>query len=91
MRIEKVIFDHFGEECQYKKLKEEAGEFFEAYENWKIGADTMEHAAEELQDLMIVADQFRLFFDSIAGKKIGSEIKTQKLERTVDRIKSGYY
>lgn len=93
------ITDHFGLEHQLNKLGEEVGEFANActaFYNDPTDAN-WQHIIEELADIEVVLDQFklrlhddamnegRLFFTMLAS------IKGDKIQRTCERIEDGYY
>lgn len=95
------IIDHFGYRNQLKKLHEECFEFIEAVDNYEdllMFVDdatphdlalTREFIIEEMGDMLILLTQF------IAKYHIDKEeldiSMDSKLDRTLDRIKTGYY
>ncbi|WP_129596073.1 MazG nucleotide pyrophosphohydrolase domain-containing protein [Anaerophilus nitritogenes] len=78
------IFNYFGEANQIEKLKEEVEEFIQAVKNKDI--DNME---EEIADIEVVLEQFARVFK--LDKRKVKHIKRFKVQRTVNRIKRGYY
>lgn len=101
MQVYLDIINHFGYRNQMKKLNEEVFEFLEAvdaYEdelafrliNDKVGENLLRDAmVEEVGDVLVLLTQF------IAKYKIEKEeldvYMDYKLDRTLNRIKSGYY
>lgn len=98
------IINRFGFRAQMKKLNEEVYEFLEAVDNYEDAnmeqgdepyytTEEMnifrDHVVEELGDVLILLTQF------IARYKIEKEEldvwMDSKLERTRERIKTGYY
>lgn len=98
------IINRFGFRAQMKKLNEEVYEFLEAVDNYEDAnmeqgdepyytTEEMnifrDHVVEELGDVLILLTQF------IARYKIEKEEldvwMDSKLERTMERIKTGYY
>ena len=97
----RIIFAHFMAEHQLAKLREEADEFIDAFESYYMHApenpDNWEHLIEELADVDVVLDQFKLTLADDAqrdGKLYHTLLekkKAEKIERTLDRMRSGYY
>lgn len=85
------IFKHFGYACQILKIDEESKELQEALiETYKQPSpQNKEHVLEELADVFVVLNQFKMFF-KISDKKLQEQIEF-KTRRTIDRIKHGYY
>lgn len=99
-RAEKLqrIYEHFGFQTQADKLKEEAGEFADAYTAW-VNSDwsspAWDHLIEELADVTILLSQLKnqmirldetgTFFD-----QLDTAIEN-KIKRTNKRIQEGYY
>jgi len=80
----KKIYKHFGFNNQFCKLKEEFNELlFELFDN------NREKIVEEMADLEVVLDQFKIKH-KITELEL-SCIKRAKIERTIERIESGYY
>lgn len=96
----KAIFNHFRAINQLNKLHEEVEEFMDVFtcfyrhdptdENW-------EYMIAELADVDVVLDQFKLILSDDAqrdGKLYHTLLekkKAEKIERTLDRMRSGYY
>lgn len=84
------IFNHFGYKNQVLKINEESKELQEALiESYKEPTkQNIEHVAEEIADVMVVIQQFKQHF-KLSDNKI-KELVDYKIQRTVNRIKSGY-
>lgn len=91
----KHIADHFGQTNQRCKLIEELGELSREISK-DIAADcsTSYHTLEEIADVSILIDQI-IYLAEKNGNKIAREmlemIKEKKINRTLDRIKGGFY
>lgn len=72
------IFSHFGAENQKRKLQEECAELIRA-----IARNDEQNMFEEMADVLILLDQFRM--NNKIYKKI-DEIKQKKVDRTIQRI-----
>lgn len=93
------IIEHFGIRNQLKKFNEECYELEEAILDYQteiayFDEDAMtlsikRHIAEEIADCMIILEQFKLYYD-ISSEET-KEIFSSKLNRTLERIESGYY
>lgn len=72
------ILNHFGIETQKLKLQEECAELIRA-----IARKDEENMIEEIADVSLLIDQFRIY-----NRNIGKieEIKNAKAERTLKRI-----
>ena len=76
----KIIFSHYGEEHQKKQLIQELGELIVA-----ITKDDLENVIEEMADVEVMLDQFKINYP-----KINSKIDTamlNKVNRQLRRIK----
>ena len=76
----KIIFSHYGEEHQKKQLIQELGELIVA-----ITKDDLENVIEEMADVEVMLDQFKINYP-----KINSKIDTamlNKVNRQLSRIK----
>lgn len=76
----KIIFSHYGEEHQKKQLIQELGELIVA-----ITKDDLENVIEEMADVEVVLDQFKINYP-----KINNKIDTamlNKVNRQLRRIK----
>lgn len=78
------IYNHFGEETQLEKLKEEVLELIEA-----ILEKDLEHIHEEFTDVKVMMKQIHKAYN-LRNWKI-AEIEKEKIERTLERIDTGYY
>lgn len=96
----RTIFAHFVAEHQLDKLREETDEFigaFEVYYTLDPTDENWEHLIEELADVDIVLDQFKLIMaddaqhDGRLYHTLLEKKKAEKIERTLERIKDGYY
>lgn len=96
----KQIFDHFKASNQLAKLQEEVAEFSDAYKAFYLhepSEDNWEHLIEELADVCIVLEEFRLTIADDAhqdGRLFHTPMecaKAEKIQRTIERIKEGYY
>jgi NTP pyrophosphatase (non-canonical NTP hydrolase) len=81
----KFFMAYFGEEAQVKKLKEEVEEL--AVE-LKSNPPDVSSIADELADVLNVLEQFIVHYDIRDAVEKRREFK---LERTLTRIKGGYY
>ena len=84
------IFNHFGYKYQVLKIDEESKELQEALiEAYKEPSEqNKQHVAEEIADVIVVLKQFKQHF-KISDNKL-KELVDYKIQRTVDRLKSGY-
>ena len=76
----KIIFSHYGEEHQKKQLIQELGELIVA-----ITKDDLENVIEEMVDVEVMLDQFKINYP-----KINNKIDTamlNKVNRQLRRIK----
>ena len=95
------IIEHFGVNNQQRKLQEEVFELNEAITEKKyidngelheIGISKeyyWGHVCEEIADCYILLEQFRNYYD-ISDKAIKHSMEI-KINRTLERIESGYY
>ena len=98
------IINHFGLRAQMKKLNEEVYEFLEAVDNYEDAVVEQEmnnyytaaelaifrnHLIEEMGDVLILLTQFIGRYD--IEKKELDYVMDYKLERTLERIDTGYY
>lgn len=81
----KKIFKHFGEETQLEWMMQECGEVVTAISKYRVGLIDKEKVLEEIADVLVVANQIRLAHDEV------DPIIDEKINRTMDRIESGYY
>lgn len=80
----KQIFEHFGLQTQKAKLNEELNELSMAVKN-SVKTDVI----DEISDCYIVIAQF-MHFHNIKLTDIIERVD-YKLDRTIERIESGYY
>ncbi len=73
-----IIMNHYGIEAQKLKLQEECAELIRA-----IARKDEENILEEMSDVDLLIDQFRIYYHNI--RKI-EEIKQAKAARTLKRI-----
>lgn len=97
----KNVLEHFGIRNQMKKLNEECFELLEAISNYEDdvvyeGKKDNEylnifrdHIIEEMADILTILTQFIVKYNIIAPEIDG--VMEEKLTRTEERIKSGYY
>lgn len=95
------IIEHFGVNNQQRKLQEEVFELQEAITTHELKKSveyeiplteiigTKEHIIEELTDIMLLLEQFKLYYE-ISSEEI-TKIFWEKVNRTLERIESGYY
>ena len=84
-----TIFNHFGTECQERKLAEEVYEFFKAYILFDAGIGCIENVIDEFCDVELVLNEFKEIL-SITDKEKQNGME-KKANRTLERIKNGYY
>ena len=83
------IINHYGVMPQLKYFQSEVFELNESiFEKEKIGAypgvEEKEHIAEEIADVMVMLEQFRLYYD-ISDMAV-KDIMINKIERQLERI-----
>ena len=86
------IISHFGLKNQTKKLAEETYELQEAIfeaKGYPVDPICKEHIAEEIADVCVLLNQIIEYF-ALDGCHI-DELIDKKVDRTIDRIKEGYY
>ena len=76
----KIIFSHYGEEHQKKQLIQELGELIVA-----ITKDDLENVIEEMADVEVMLDQFKINYPKINNKIDTSMLN--KVNRQLRRIK----
>ena len=91
----KYIADHFGQTNQRCKLIEELGELIREISK-DIAADcsTSYHTLEEIADVLVLIDQIIYLTEkdeNNKAKEMLEMIKEKKINRTIDRIKGGFY
>ena len=83
------IFEHFGWENQRRKLTEEVNELNDEILLFEKGIGNIKDLKEELADCYILLKQFKETYE-ITDEELILEIRA-KLNRTQERIESGYY
>lgn len=84
------IIEHFGVNNQQRKLQEEVFELQEAITIFQQGGNLKyDDIEEEIVDVMILLKQFFRYFELNDYKM--KQIEKQKVQRTLERIESGYY
>lgn len=92
------IINHYGVMPQLKYFQSEVFELneaiidyehdtglrFDADDNWYYGHKSKEHIAEEIADVMVMLEQFRLYYD-ISDMAV-KDIMINKIERQLERI-----
>ena len=78
------IYNHFGQENQFDKLREEVEEFIEA-----VRSGNLDHMEEEFADVQLILAQHKKVYHLDADRVIDHE--KYKCSRTIARIKDGYY
>ena len=77
----RIIFSHYGDEHQRKQLIQELGELIVA-----ITKNDLENIIEEMADVEVVLDQFKIAYPKISNKI--DEVMLQKVKRQLCRIKT---
>lgn len=79
----KKIFEHYGEDSQLIKIKEELTELYEAVEEYQANnsEENRTHLAEEMADVRIMLRQLR----GVVGEQV-DEFVQFKLDRQLKRI-----
>ena len=95
------IIEHFGINNQQRKLQEEVFELQEVITQKEYPALARnkkpneleslekERITEEIADCMVILEQFKLYYE-ISSEEI-TKIFWEKVNRTLERIESGYY
>lgn len=94
------IIEHFGVIHQLKYFQSEVFELNEAileYEHFYLHTGkamtyynmSTEHIAEEIADCYVMLEQFKFYY-GIEDMDV-KEIMNKKIDRTIKRIKEGYY
>lgn len=83
------IFNYFGYETQRRKLLEEVMEFLDEVMKFENGTGDIKKVEEEFRDVNVVLDGFRQEYEILVSEDM--ETKTEKADRTIDRIRRGYY
>lgn len=83
------IFNYFGYENQRRKMNEEMQELNDAILLYETGNGDINNVIEEIGDLFNVINGFMEFYE-ITHDEVENIMK-HKLDRTIERIDSGYY
>jgi NTP pyrophosphatase (non-canonical NTP hydrolase) len=83
------IFNYFGYETQRRKLIEEVNEFLDEILLFEKGIGDIEKIEEEAADVVVLIEQFIRAYELDEYKMI--LIERQKINRTKERIRAGYY
>lgn len=101
MKVYEDIMKHFGVRNQMRKLSEECYEFIESVDNYEDVMNFINNASErdkelarefvieEMGDMLILLTQFIAKYD-IKKSELDYTMDA-KLQRTVQRINTGYY
>lgn len=87
------IINHYGINSQLKKFNEESYELIEAITDFEYnkyityGDFFFEHLIEEFADVMVVLEQFKIYYNLDNQRII--EIMEKKIDRQLERIKKG--
>lgn len=83
------IFEHFGYENQRRKIVEEVNELTDEVLLFEKGIGEIKDLKSELADVYILLKQIKENYE-ITDEELLLEIRA-KLNRTLERIESGYY
>lgn len=83
------IFEYFGYDQQRRKLIEETIEFTDEVLLFEKGIGDIKKVEEEFRDINVVLDGFRVIYEILIEED--EDAKNYKVDRTIDRINSGYY
>ncbi len=83
------IFEHFGYENQRRKLAEEVNELTDEILLFEKGIGDIKDLKGELADVYILLKQIKENYE-ITDEELMLEIRA-KINRTLERIESGYY
>ena len=75
-----IIYNHFGEKVQFKKLAEECAEYLKAY-----------HKKDELNMLDEAGDVYNVARGIYINNDVIRDTAKVKIERTLERIDEGFY
>lgn len=78
------IIEHYGINNQQRKLQEEVFELQEAIIKFENGIGDIKEVVEELVDVTVLLDQFRVFYEIYQDEE--SEIYDFKVNRQLERI-----
>ena len=85
----KKVFNYFGYENQRRKLNEEMQELNDEILLYEKGIGDIDNVVEELADLFNVLNGFIIDYE-IENDEL-KRVMDKKLNRTIERIDSGYY
>lgn len=83
------VFDYFGYENQRRKLTEEVQELNDEILLYENGVGDIQNVINEIGDVLNLIQGFMVAYD-IDTQEI-EETADNKMERTIERIGSGYY
>ena len=83
------IFEHFGYENQRRKIVEEVNELTDEILLFEKGSGDIKDLKGELADVYILLKQIKEYYE-ITDEELMLVIRA-KLNRTLERIESGYY
>lgn len=83
--LSEIIIEHFGKDAQIVKAMEELSELILELAKMVNGQGDIAHIAEEMADVHVMMDQLQLIFD--IDIELLEEIATEKIQRTLKRIK----
>lgn len=78
------IINHFGIRNQLKKLNEECYELIEAVNYYEL-----KEIIEEVADVQVLLNEIKAYYD--ISDEIEEKVMLYKIDRTLERIESGYY
>lgn len=78
------IIEHYGINNQQRKLQEEVFELQEAITKFENGIGDIKQVVEELVDVTVLLDQFRVFYEIYQDEE--SEMYDFKVNRQLERI-----
>jgi NTP pyrophosphatase (non-canonical NTP hydrolase) len=83
------IFNYFGYETQRRKLIEEVNEFLDEILLFEKGIGDIEKVEEEMADIVVLLEQFKTVYE-LSSYEL-ENIVEDKIYRTKERIRAGYY
>lgn len=89
--LHRFIAEHFGRKEELRKLREECLELAEAVDDYLREGDTPEtyaHLIEEMADVGIVTDNLSCLLVCREALRVK---RKEKIARTIERIRTGYY
>jgi len=79
--MQNYFVNHYGQEKQIDKLKEETLELAEAIKGYREGKDNLAHVKEEMADVLNLIDQLNNHFNDGEISKIVHKKRTRQMER----------